>query len=75
MDNDRYSHADSDIQGTTPETTKLIPVYFKTCLQCKEENPDPHYQYCAKCFRVSEFYKFILITIQIYFFVSIKIFI
>lgn len=57
MGNDGYSHVDTDVQGTTPETTLLVPVFFKTCLQCNEENPDPHYQYCVKCFRVCKFYK------------------
>lgn len=53
-DSDGYSPEDKDIQGTIKKTHAIPPpACFRTCLQCGKENPNPYFQYCFKCYRVS----------------------
>lgn len=51
-----YSPDDTEggIQLSTPGTKELYPC-FKTCLMCKANNTNPYFQYCHKCFRVSNY--------------------
>ncbi|XP_060859946.1 protein Mdm4-like [Metopolophium dirhodum] len=46
-----YNPDDTDGRVTTPKTDLPPPACFKTCLQCRKENPNPYFQYCFVCFR------------------------
>lgn len=39
------------------------PACFKTCLQCRKENPNPYFQFCYLCFRVSKINKRVILFI------------
>ncbi|XP_016656910.1 uncharacterized protein LOC100162540 isoform X2 [Acyrthosiphon pisum] len=41
----------------TPKTELPPPACFKTCLQCRKENPNPYFQYCFVCFRNGIFWE------------------
>ncbi|KAL4127250.1 hypothetical protein QTP88_011429 [Uroleucon formosanum] len=47
---DGYCPEDTDGR-VTPKTDLPPPACFKTCLQCRKENPNPYFQYCFVCFR------------------------
>ncbi|XP_025192309.1 protein Mdm4-like [Melanaphis sacchari] len=46
-----YLPDDTDVQVTSSKTHLPPPACFKTCLQCRKENPNPYFQYCFVCFR------------------------
>lgn len=46
-----YNPEDTDGRVNTPKTDLPPPACFKTCLQCRKENPNPYFQYCFVCFR------------------------
>lgn len=66
--NDSFFENDN---GYTPEdilddtqssfSDKNVLAYFKICLQCKEKNSNPSFQFCNKCFRVSKCLSIIMV--------------
>uniref|UniRef100_A0A2S2NP85 Uncharacterized protein n=2 Tax=Schizaphis graminum TaxID=13262 RepID=A0A2S2NP85_SCHGA len=53
LDDKGYFPDDSDVTLTSSKTKVPPPACFKICLQCKKDNPNPYFQYCYVCFRVS----------------------